>query len=77
MTDHVQMLRLIAMDLHTDPRSSANKIRARAIGEAADYLQFLEESVTEEISAMREEFTSQTALLEAALEYLKSGNSDL
>jgi hypothetical protein len=71
MTDHVEMLHLLALDA----RRVDDKLRAQIIFEAAEYLNFLEQSAIEEINEMRETITRQTsqiAALETELESLKS-----
>ena len=71
MTDHVEMLHLLALDA----RRVDDNIRAKILFEAAEYLNFLEQSAIEEINDMRETITRQTsriAELETELESLKS-----
>ena len=71
MTDHVEMLHLLALDA----RRVGDQLRDKVLFEAAEYLNFLEQSVVEEINDMRETITRQTsriAELETELESLKS-----
>lgn len=68
MTDHVEMLHLLALDA----RRVDDNIRAKILFEAAEYLEFLEQSMGDEMERMREAFISRIAELETELEYLKS-----
>jgi hypothetical protein len=71
MTDHVEMLHLLALDA----RRLEDHIRSKILFDAAEYLNFLEQSAVEEINDMRETITrqsSQIAALETELESLKS-----
>jgi hypothetical protein len=71
MTDHVEMLHLLALDA----RRVEDRIKAKILFEAAEYLNFLEQSAVGEINEMRETITRQTsriAELEKELESLKS-----
>ena len=71
MTDHVEMLHLLALDA----RRVGDKLRDKILFEAAEYLNFLEQSTIKEIDEMRETITRQTsqiAALETELESLKS-----
>jgi hypothetical protein len=63
MTDHVEMLHLLAFDA-----MRADDIdRAQALFDASDYLLFLETSLMDEM----EEFISRIAALETELQYLR------
>ena len=63
MTDHVEMLHLLAFD-----SMRADDIdRAQALFDASDYLLFLETSLMDEM----EEFISRIAALETELQYLR------
>ena len=70
MTDHVEMLHLLALDA----RRVGDQMRDKVLFEAAEYLNFLEQSVIAEIDAMREQITQQAsriAELESELESLR------
>ena len=64
MTDHVEMLHLLALDA----RRVEDHLRHKVLFEAAEYLNFLEQSAIAEIDELR----SQIASLEAELESLRS-----
>ena len=75
MNDHSEMLRLIAVDTMRKSRSEEDKVKARALTSAANYLDFLEESLYEEVLDLREErdyHFNRAAALEKEIEYLKS-----
>lgn len=70
MTDHVEMLHLLALDA----RRVGDQLRDRVLFEAAEYLNFLEQSAIEEIDTMRQriiQMTARIAELEAELESLR------
>lgn len=70
MTDHVEMLHLLALDA----RRVDDQLRAKVLFEAAEYLNFLEQSAVEEIDTMRQtiiRLTSQIAELETELQSLR------
>ena len=70
MTDHVEMLHLLALDA----RRVDDQLRAKVLFEAAEYLNFLEQSAVEEIDTLREtitRLTSQIAELETELQSLR------
>lgn len=70
MTDHVEMLHLLALDA----RRVDDQLRAKVLFEAAEYFNFLEQSAVEEISTMREQITqmaSRIAELETELQSLR------
>ena len=71
MSDHVEMLHLLALDA----RRVDDRLKAKVLYEAAEYLNFLEQSAVEEIDTMRatiSRLTCQIAALETELESLKS-----
>ena len=68
MTDHVEMLHLLALDA----RRVDDQLRAKVLYEAAEYLNFLEQSMTRELEEMRDGFISRIAALETELESLRS-----
>jgi hypothetical protein len=68
MTDHVEMLHLLALDA----RRVEDNIKAKILFEAAEYLNFLQESMGDEMEMMRDALISQIAALETELESLKS-----
>lgn len=63
MTDHVEMLHLLAHDA----RRVDDKLRAKVLFEAAEYLNFLETSLLDEM----EELISRIAALETELQSLR------
>ena len=70
MTDHVEMLHLLALDA----RRVDDQLRAKVLFDAAEYLNFLEQSAVEEIDTLREtitRLTSQIAALETELQSLR------
>ena len=70
MTDHVEMLHLLALDA----QRVDDQLRAKVLFDAAEYLNFLEQSAIEEIDTMREritQMTAQIAEMEAELESLR------
>lgn len=70
MTDHVEMLHLLALDA----RRVDDQLRAKVLFEAAEYLNFLEQSAVSEIDTMREQIIQQAsriAELEQELESLR------
>ena len=74
MNDHSEMLRLIAVDMMRKARSEDDKAKAKALNNAANYLDFLEQSLYEEVLDLREErdfHLNRAAALERELEYLK------
>ena len=68
MTDHVEMLHLLALDA----RRVEDHIKAKVLVEAAEYLSFLQQSMGEEMEMMRDALISRIAALETELESLKS-----
>lgn len=75
MNDHSEMLRLIAVDTMRKARTEDDKTKARALTNAANYLDFLEQSLYEEVLDLREErdfYLNRAAALEKEIEYLKS-----
>ena len=75
MNDHSEMLRLIAVDTMRKARTEEDKAKARALTNAANYLDFLEQSLYEEVLDLREErdyHLNRAAALEKEIEYLKS-----
>jgi len=71
MTDHVEMLHLLALDA----RRVDDRIKEKILFEAAEYLNFLEQSAVEEIDTMRatiSRLTCQNVAMAAELESLKS-----
>jgi hypothetical protein len=68
MTDHVEMLHLLALDA----RRVEDHIKAKVLFDAAEYLEFLEQSMGEEMERMRDIFISRISALETELESLKS-----
>ena len=74
MNDHSEMLRLIAVDMMRKARSEEDKAKAKALNNAANYLDFLEQSLYEEVLDLREErdyHLNRVSVLERELEYLK------
>lgn len=70
MTDHVEMLHLLALDA----RRVDDQLRGKVLFEAAEYLNFLEQSAVNEIDTMREtimQLTSRIAELETELQSLR------
>ena len=70
MTDHVEMLHLLALDA----RRVGDQMRDKVLFEAAQYLNFLEQSAIEEIDTMRQriiQMAARIAELEAELESLR------
>ena len=75
MNDHSEMLRLIAVETMRKARSEDDKAKARALTNAANYLDFLEQSLYEEVLDLREErdfYLNRVAEMEKEIEYLKS-----
>lgn len=55
MTDHSELLRLMAVQKMSKARSDEDRVAARILNDAANYLDFLEETLYEELLDLREE----------------------